>query len=413
MSGDLNHRPTTHVERELPRRDFLRLTATIAGAFTMAACGFRESSSPGARTDFKVGLILPSSGIYARLGDSIRKGMQLYLDGVANHAGGRRILIFDEDEAAGNMSIPLAKARKLVEQERVDMIAGLVASQNALAIHNYVDINRVPTLIASASTNALSRSRKSAFVYRTSFSNWQHSQPMGKYLVDSGIGSLGLVYSDDQTGAETAAALKETYSGKVVAEARTPSPNAGGDFTPFITQINAARPEAIYVFLTGVDAAAFLRQAKTKLERSIKVMGSGFLVEPDVIRAIGGGPPVGAVTGLHWALTLDNRENRDFTTRFSGRFRRTADVFAMQGYDTARVIVEALNAVKGRTDDVAAFMRAISRISFKSPRGDFKFDANSNNVINPLYVRELVNDPKLGYANKVLRSLPSLADPGR
>ena len=62
---------------------------------------------------------------------------------------------------------------------------------------------------------------------------------------------------------------------------------------------------------------------------------------------------------------------------------------------------------------MAAFMRAISRISFKSPRGDFKFDANSNNVINPLYVRELVNDPKLGYANKVLRSLPSLADPGR
>jgi len=413
MSGDLDHRPTTHFERELPRRDFLRLTATIAGAFTMAACGGGTSTLLGAGTDFKVGLILPSSGIYARLGDSIRKGMLLYLDEVSNQGGGRRILTLDEDEAAGNMSIPLAKARKLVEQDRVDMIAGLVASQSALAIHNYVDINRVPTLIANASTNALSRSRKSAFVYRTSFSNWQHSQPMGRYLADKGIGRLGLVYSDDQTGAETAAAVKETYSGMVVAEVRTPVPNANGDFTPFISQINSARPEAMYVFFTGADAAAFLRQARTKLDKSIRVVGSGFLVEQDVLRAIGGAAPVGAVTGLHWAQTLDNRGNRDFTTRFSKTFGRTADVYAMQGYDTARVIVEALNAVKGKTDDVATFMRAVSRVSFKSPRGDFKFDANSNNVINPLYVRELVSDPKAGYTNKVVRSLPSVADPGK
>ena len=414
MRDDPDHHLTTAFERELSRRGFLWLSATMAGAFTMAACGGPASSSPPrAGTDFKVGVILPSSGMYAELGDSLRKGMRLYFDGVANHGGGRRILILDEDEAAGNMSIPLARARKLVEQDRVDMIAGIVASQNALAIHNYVDINRVPTLIAGASTNALSRSLKSAFVYRTSFSNWQHSQPMGKYMADRGISRLGLVYPDDQTGAETAGALKETYSGTVVAEVRTPFPNASADFTAFIGQINGARPEAIYVFLTGGDAAAFLRQAKTKLDKNVKVMGSGFLVEQNVLRAAGGGAPVGAVTGLHWALTLDNRENRDFTSRFSSRFHRTADVFAMQGYDTARVIVEALNAVNGKTDDVASFMRAISRVSFKSPRGDFRFDANSNNVINPLYVRELVKDPKVGYANRVVSSLPSIADPGR
>jgi branched-chain amino acid transport system substrate-binding protein len=150
-----------------------------------------------------------------------------------------------------------------------------------------------------------------------------------------------------------------------------------------------------------------------EIVKNIRVMGSGFLVEQDVLRAIGDAAPAGAVPGLHWALTLDNKENRDFTASFRRRFRRTADVFAMQGYDTARVIVEALNQVKGKTDDPVAFMTAISRVSFKSPRGDFKFDANSRNVINPLYVRELVNVPKVGYTNRVISSLPGIADPGR
>lgn len=416
MSDKLESYLSASVGRELPRRDFLRLGATAAGAFALAACG-GSTASPGASAptgpDFKVGGILPTSGTYAELGDSIRKGMQLYFDKVGGHAGGRRIVVSNEDEAAGDPSIPLAKARKLVEQDSVDLITGIIASPNALAIRNYVDQNKVPTLISNAGVNALSRSQKSPFIYRTSFSNWQPSQPMGRYLVDKGINKLVLVYSNYAAGAETAAAIKETYSGQILAEVKPPFPNTSGDFAAFITQVNNARPEAIYVFMSGQDAIALLKQAKTQLDKSIKVTGSGFFVEQDVLGAIGDAAPVGAVTGLHWALTLDNKENQEFTTRFKSKFGKTADVFAMQGYDTARVIVEALTAVKGKTDDKTAFMKAIGQVSFKSPRGDFKFDANSNNVINTVYVRELIRDPKLGYTNKVISSLPNVVDPGK
>ena len=84
----------------------------------------------------------------------------------------------------------------------------------------------------------------------------------------------------------------------------------------------------------------------------------------------------------------------------------------MQGYDTARVIVDALNTVKGKTDDKQAFLKAIGDVKFKSPRGDFLFDAATNNVINPVYIRELIKDPSLGYVNKVKTTVASVADPG-
>jgi hypothetical protein len=58
-------------------------------------------------------------------------------------------------------------------------------------------------------------------------------------------------------------------------------------------------------------------------------------------------------------------------------------------------------------------MKAISQISFASPRGPFKFDLNSQNVINTIYIRQLINDPKLGYTNKVIQSFPNIVDPGK
>jgi branched-chain amino acid transport system substrate-binding protein len=415
MSPDMERDLLARLSDELPRRDFLKLGATTAGALALAACGGSTPAPSSGPTgpDFKIGAILPSSGTYSELGDSIRKGMQLSFEKVGSRAGNRRIVVLDEDEAAGDTSIPLNKARKLVEQDEVDLLTGLVASPNAVAVRAYVDQNQVPTLISNAGANALSRSLKSAWVYRTSFSNWQPSQPMGKYLIDSGIRRLTLVYSNYAAGLETAAAIKETYTGQILAEVKPPFPNTSGDFAPFITQINSGRPDAMYVFMSGQDAINFLKQAQTQLDKSIKVTGSGFFVEQDVLSAIGDAAPVGALTGLHWALTLDNKENKDFTDAFKKRFGKTADVFAVQGYDTGRVIVEALDAVRGSTTDKMAFMRAIAKVSFKSPRGDFKFDDNSHNVVNTIYVRQLVHDPKLGATNKVISSTPNVVDPGR
>ena len=133
-----------------------------------------------------------------------------------------------------------------------------------------------------------------------------------------------------------------------------------------------------------------------------------------MLAAIQDAAPDGAVTGLHWALTLPSKENQDFISKYSKKFSgRQADVFAVQGFDTARVIVEALNAVKGNTDNKDGFMQAIANVSFKSPRGDFKFDPATHNVVQTIYIRKTVKDSKLGWTNQVIDQYPGVADPGK
>src|SRR5262249_14177794 len=98
---------------------------------------------------------------------------------------------------------------------------------------------------------------------------------------------------------------------------------------------------------------------------------------------------LGAKSGLHWALRLDNPVNAKFTADYKTRTGKDANVFAMQGYDTARLIVEAVNATQGNTSDKDKLVAAIGGVTFDGPRGTFKMDPNTHNVIQHIYIRDV------------------------
>ena len=403
---------------QVDRREFLQLSLTVAGAAAFAACGGTSPSGPSG-PEFKVGVVLPYSGVYAELGASITNGMRMYFDSVGNQAGNRKITMVTADEQVA-LADAVAATKKVVEQDGVDMVAGYVTSPNAAGNRDYLHGQKIPTLIANAGVNSLSRAAKSPFIYRTSFSNWQPAHPVGTYVAEKlGKKRIQLVYAKYGAGLESVASFKETFTaagGTIVGpDVATPFPN-NGDQTPFVQAIQTSKIDGLYFFMSGNGAVTFLKKAAElgTLGKLGLVSGAGFFVEQDVLAAIQDAAPSGAITGLHWALTLTHKENQDFITKYSQKFSgRQADVFAVQGYDTARVIVEALNAVGGKTDNKDAFMKAIANVSFKSPRGDFKFDPNTNNVVQTIYIRKTVKDSKLGWTNQVIDQYAGVADPGK
>jgi len=88
------------------------------------------------------------------------------------------------------------------------------------------------------------------------------------------------------------------------------------------------------------------------------------------------------------------------------------DGFACQGYDTAEVIVRALKAVNGNTQDKEKLVDVIATVEFDSPRGRFRFDPKTHNVIQPfIYVREVKETP-LGLNNVPIDRVADVRDPG-
>ena len=398
------------------------LTGALGGAAALAGGGAGGRGGTGrpfgipavlaaSTAPVKIGVLLPYSKVYQQLGEDITSGMMLYVESAGWKAGGRTITLIKEDEDI-DPQVALRKARKLIEGNNVDLLAGLVSSASALAIRDLVHNSKTLLVIANAGANAVTRARRSPYIFRISFSNWQTAFPIGGWFYENVARSCVVGGSDYAAGREDISAFKESYlasQGRILGEVYPPLNNT--DYAPYIGQMQRLRPEAVFVFFAGSDAVRFVGlAAQYGLLKEARLVGPGFLVEEDVLPAQGKNA-LGTYSCLHWALTLQKPENLAFTRAYRDRWKREATVYAMQGYDAARVIVEALNTAGGDTVNKTGLIEAMASVKFASPRGAVAFDPDTHNVIQTVYLRQ-VRQVKDALHNVVFHDLGVFRDPG-
>ncbi len=397
----------------ITRREFLKAAggaaAAVAAGPLLSACGGGGATSAG---PVKIGVLLPYSDIYAVLGESITEAMRMYFEQVNNEAGGRTIEIITEDTEI-KPDVAQQKARKLVEQDQVDFVTGIVSSGVLVGLRDYFDETKKLLICSNAGANALSRGLKTPYIWRTSFTNWMPNWPVGTWAAEN-VGTTAYISVPDYAAGEnTITAFSNSFEaagGEILGIQRTPFPNMG-DPAPFIAELADAAPDFVYSFYSGGAAVTFVKAyGDFGLTGNIPLMSSGFMVEQDVLPAEGDAA-LGVRSGLHWALPLDNPENEAFKTAFTERTGNEANVFGVQGYDTGRVIVDMLNAVEGDTSDVDKMIESLSGISFNSPRGPFSLDTNSQAPRQKIYLRE-VQDVGGTIQNTVIADLGEIVDPG-
>ncbi|HYB43140.1 MAG TPA: ABC transporter substrate-binding protein, partial [Candidatus Methylomirabilis sp.] len=259
-----------------------------------------------------------------------------------------------------------------------------------------------------------SRERCSKWIFRTSFSNWQPNQPMGGWVAKNVAREAFIAAPNYQAGKDQLDAFKETFvpaGGKLVGE---DYPKLGEtDYAPYLTKIRQSGAKACYVFFSGSDAVNFVKQYdQFGLKQNVKLTGAGFLTEPDVLPAQGKSA-LGVITGHFYTPLLDNPTNQRFVVEFREKFGgKMPDGFACQGNDTAEVIVRALKVVRGNTQDKDALVEVIAKTEFESPRGHFRFDPKTQNVIQPfIYIRE-VKEVAGGLNNVPFDKVADVRDPG-
>lgn len=395
----------------LTRRSWLAGAVRTSAATALAALPPVRTRRAWAAEPLRIGLLLPYSKVYAVLGESITDGMRVVFESMDNTVAGRRVELVREDEETPQVA--LRKVRKLVQSDRVDFLVGPVSSAVLAAIRDFVHQNRTLLLVANAGDDSLSRGRCSPSIFRTSFSNWQCGWAFGAYAARKAGKTAFVSGADYAAGHQITGGFKESYTaagGKVVGEAFAPLGTT--DYGSYLAQIKAAAPELSFSFFAGSDAVNFVRQfADYGLKGSIRLTGSGFLVSDDVLPAQGEAA-LGALSTLHYTNTLDNAENRAFRERYERLTGKPANVYAVQGYDTARVIVEALGKTGGRTDEPDALARAVRGVSFASPRGPVRFDPANQNVIQDFYILEARRAPGGGLVNVAIETVKGVRDPG-
>lgn len=411
--SDQVQRPSRATPTAITRRTLLKGSAVAAGALAAAPLLQACNRLPGAQTGsgaLKIGVLVPLSGVYSGLGEDMIQGMQLYLDSIENRIGGRTVELVREDSEA-NPEVGLTKARKLLDQDRVDLVTGIVSSAVALGVRDLFDSTKNILVISNAGANDITRARKSRYIFRTSFSNWQSCYPIGAWTYEN-VGTRAFCSAPDYAaGKEDVAAFRESFEaagGEILGEVYPPLGN--NDYQPFLTQMQQANPEVIFSFYSGSDAVRFVQQYQQfGLKDSIPLVGPGFLTETDVLPQQGAAA-AGIRTCLHYTHLLDTPENNAFVQAYQAKFNEVPSVFALQAYDAAQLIAAAINATEGDTTDKEGLVEALEAATITSPRGPFRLDPETHNPIMHVYLRE-VQQVGEEYGNVMIQDLGEFTDP--
>lgn len=392
-----------------PLRGRLRRLALLAPltalSLTVAACGgsLSEGSGGGKASDtVKIGLVLPASGVYEPLGVDMTRGFDLYLDQHDGKLGGKDVKIVRADEGEGpDTGVPATS--KLVTQDRVSALVGIVNSATALGVKDIVSQAKVPLIVANAGADEVADGGD--YVWRTSFTNGAVAEALGGEVAkELKGGSAYLMAADYAAGHESVAGFKKSFKaagGKIAGETYTPF-GTTTDWQPFLSKVQNSGAKAVYVFYAGGEAVNFVKQYNAfGLHDKIQLYGAGFLTEGGVLAAQGKAAE-GVRTSLHYSDQLDTPENKEFVEAYTLAYDAAPTVYSAQTYDAAAALDKALADADGTSgEDIAKALGSVGEIP--SPRGAWSFDEN-HNPDQPYFLRE-VKAAGGGFVNAVLSQL--------
>lgn len=361
----------------------------------------------GGKAKVRIGTLLPYSGTYTRLGQSITNAMELAFAQAGGKLGGRAIeLIKIDSEAKPPKAADLTN--KLIGREKVDFIVGPVHSGVAMGMAKIAREEGTMMIVPNAGANQVTGPFCAPNIFRTSFSNWQPGHPMGKVLLDEGKKNVVLCYWAYGAGKQSAQGFKDGFvphGGNVIKEIGIPFPKV--EFQSALTEIASIKPDAVYVFFAGGGAVKFVKDwAAAGLKGKIELVGPGFLTE-GVTKAQGAAAE-GICTTLHYADTLDYPANVTFRAAYRKAYGKGADVYGVQGFDAGQLIRAGLEAVGGDTGAKADMIKAMEGASIDSPRGKWTMSSAHNPVQN-FYLREVKN----GVNEVVKLAMENLSDPAK
>ncbi len=369
--------------------------------------GLLVAPAADAQGPVKAGFVSPLTGVYAAPGADLRDGFLLYWSQVGNKAGGRTVEVIVEDKGSNKPDEGLTKARKLVDRDGVHILAGIISTPVAVALAKYATDQKVPLIVANAGADAITQRQRSPYVFRSSFANSDSSHPLGDWAYKQGYRKMVLMASDYGAGYEQTGGFARTFieaGGKIIQEIY--SPLGTSDFAPYITRIDQGA-DVVAVFYAGADALRFVKTYQEYgLKEKIPLIGKGFLTDDLILQQQQEVAAAGIITSLHWSSALDTPENTKFLQAYIAKYKRTATVYAEQGYVAAEMIAKALETVKGNVENKEAFIAALQKVEFVAPRGKFKLDAY-HNPIHPIYIMKVEKKGGL-LQNTVISSYPNV-----
>lgn len=362
---------------------------SLIAAASIAALSAGSAWADAHMDKVKVGMITTLSGGGAGLGIDVRDGFML----AAKMAGNENLeVVVEDDQRKPDIAVQLAD--KMVQSEKVDVLTGIIWSNLAMAVVPAVTAQGKFYLSPNAGPSALAGKGCSPNYFNVSWQNDAFNEAAAMWANDNDVKNVFLMAPNYPAGQDMIAGFKRFYEGDIAAEVYTKLGQT--DYAAEIAQMRASDADTIYFFLPGGMGISFMKQyAGSGVDKA--VMGPAFSFDQGILGAIGDAA-LGVKNTSHWSKDIDNAANKTFVEEFQKEYGRLPSLYAAQGYDTANLLLSAMD--KASVTDADAFRAALKEADFDSVRGKFRF-ADNHHPIHDIFMREVVKEGDV-VTNKII-----------
>jgi branched-chain amino acid transport system substrate-binding protein len=388
-------------------------TLSVLGAAVVAAISGGAIAQQG--TPVKIGLLATLEGPFAAGGADGMRGAELAVKQAGGAVAGRKIEIVKASSNA-NPDVAVNAARKLVEQDKVDILVGPLSGGEGIAIKDYSKTQPQTTFInggSGAQATTLVSPSPNFFRFNTEGAQWMVG--LGKAAMDKGYKRTMIIAEDYAFPYSQVQGFMAEYcrlGGKVPVKAWVPL--GGKDYSSVIARI-PKDVDALLVVLGGADAVNFLNQYEAS-GGDKPMMGGSITVSQDVLNyrgkrrdslvgTISAGPVADSFDGADWkAFVADYQKTYPVS---AGGFP-SPSLFAYVYYVNMKAALDGLAAVNGDlSGQHAKYRDALGKMVLKTPTGDVRLDGNRQ-AIGTTFVTEVVKDAQGNLTTKVARKVDNI-----
>ncbi|MCY4607551.1 MAG: ABC transporter substrate-binding protein [bacterium] len=351
----------------------MRALVTAGAALVLCAASVTASAD-----GLKVGMITTLSGGGSALGVDVRDGFMLALD----QSGRTDIdVVIEDDQRKPEIAVQIAD--KMVQSDNVDVLTGIIWSNLAIAVVPSVVRQGKFYLSPNAGPSKLAGEGCHENYFNVAWQNDNLHEAAGGHANDAGFAKSFILAPNYPAGHDALTGYKRFFTGEIAAEVYTELGQT--DYAAEIAQIRASDADSVFFFLPGGMGISFMKQyAGSGVD--LPVVGPAFSFDQGILNAVGEAA-LGVRNTSQWSKDLDNAANQAFVASFQEAYGRLPSLYASQGFDTANLLISALD--KADVSDADAFREALRAADFTSVRGDFMFGPN-HHPVQDIYVREVV-----------------------
>jgi len=356
-----------------------------------AFTAFALTASLASAQTVKIGFITSYSGLNGNLGPYMERAVRLYLKQHEKELGGVKVELLTRDDTGPNPDKARQLAQELVVRDKVNLLAGVIFTPNAMAMAPVATEAKVPFVIMNAGTAVITT--RSPYMVRTSFTLWQSTYPLGQWASKKFKTAYSLV-SDFGPGHDSEDAFSKAFEeggGKVVAKVRVPLQNP--DWAAYLQRVKDAKPDCLMVFIPAGKTATALMKNFSDLgldKAGIKLIGPGDITTDEELPNMGD-VALGVLTVHHYSAAATRPANKAFVEAWKKEYgqNETPNFVAVGAWDGAAIIVDAIKALNGNLDPDKTMEFFKHWKNPNSPRGPIAIDPETRDIIQPEYLREV------------------------